>query len=648
MNDQGEEQGQSSFEYLAAQAYLGNQTVSVTCGVSSPDSDETRASADISGLSRTDLTGDGNGTRSDRVMHLHSNSHSTAKTVTKSSKSKSHSRNNSVGNSAVHAGRITVNRLCGNLGLDVELDHVERLNLVDSAASVPHCTNIRMAPDLEGALKTHGTKVIRLADPAHIPVDKGLPVPEPDSPYPLIAQSRKKTTSPDLSVSDSSVISHSKVGIAIGTPPEVEGAGPTVIPVGPLPVSESYVPSHPYAQGGLSFSVRAAKSGRGPNDLHEFPEASTPLQYETSTKHKIVPHPYALTLGNTAQGQSGSSFSRLGITVPRDSYLDANGLFGQFRSSDNKPDPSRMWAQLSPDVVREILADDLQYSPYNSDLKGIDKLEGQRNFDYSIEGESTRAIQDTSWMAEALLSTKRYGKDNHVMGGEDKTGKQMGSSEKMQPSRTVSLNNLRKPSHSSSAHTIASSHLDLATKSPSTRLEFLDRLETASPTPNSGTPSPPFRPLGSPNDLDSFQDLFYQPSMTDVEHPPSPDATANVESWDAVVRNRRTGSSLTSLARQLSEEYEALASVNASRTSSLYLHSRSRSLGALPHHAHASGFSSEGNLQFVFEEMPFPDRMPNVHETVHAFESANLPEDVYSLQASSITDGNGADDNARG
>jgi serine/arginine repetitive matrix protein 2 len=654
--DEPDEQGgederhQSSFEYLAAQACLGNQTASATFTLSSPNPDATKSGG----------------------MHSHSNSHSTtARTLaTKSSKSQStkiHSRNNSAGNSGVQAKRIAVSKLCGNLGLDVDLDHVERENLVSNAASALEGAYIRTAPDLEGALKRHGTKVIRLADPAHIPVDKGLPVSQPVSPNPLLTQHQRNTPSPDLSVSNISTISHSKVGIAIGTPPgEVEGAAPAIIPAGPSAVSASYVPSHPYAQGGLSFSVQTSSGRNRPIDSRvpaleaHSPAVSSskvPPLSEILARHKVSPHPYALTLGNTSQDQSIQPSSRLGINVNRDSYLDTNGLIGQFRSGDRKPDPSRMWAQLSPDIVREILPGDLQYSPYDSDLKGFETLEGAGIS--SRKDERMKSIHDTAGVAEALLSTA-YGrvgnmehekhKDEHRMVG------RMDSSEKLQPNQAnflVASNDLRKPSHTSSAHTFASSHLDAGTKSPSLRLESFDGLETASNAPTSGSPSPPFRPLGSPNDLDSYQDLFYQPSTSDVQHSPaSPDGTINPVSWDAAVRNRRTGSSLTSLARQLGEEYEALASVNASRASSMHLHSRSRSLGALPHHSTTSGLSTtEGNLQFVLEEVAaaeFPHMMPRVHDTLHVFGSANLPEDVHSLQASSIADGNGEDDDPTG
>lgn len=617
-----EKRGQSSFEYLAAQACLGNQTASATDIVSLPNPNATKPPG----------------------AHSHSNSHSTTATRTLTTKSsKSHSRNNSIGNSGVHGGRVTVSKLCGNMGLDVDLDldQAERANLLGNSACAQGA-NIKPAPDLEGALKRHGTKVIRLADPAHIPVDKGLPVSQPVSPNPLVAQNQR-SPSPDLSVSNLSAISQSKVGIAIGTPPDEEGS-PTVVPAGLLSISTPYVPSHPYAQGGLSFSFQTP-SGREIDSRN--PSAVTgsnvlPLS-EILARHKVSPHPYAISAGNAVQDQSNQP---LGINVARDSYLSTNGLMGQFRSGDRRPDPSRMWAQLSPDVLREILPGDLQYSPYDSDVEGIENLEGTKVSRRGQENDRMRSIHDTAGVTEALLSTTAYERrKKEERKDEDRIGERMDSSPKVQPNDTdflVVFNDLHKPSHASSAHTIASSHLDAAAKSTSTRLESLDALETASRAPTSGSPSLGFRLLGSPNDLDSFQDLFYQPDIRDSPASPGgPDAV----SWDAAVRNRRTGSSLTSLTRQLSE-YEALVSADATRASSMQLHSRTRSLGVQRQH---SGLSTEGNsLQFDMASGESPHRMPNVYETVHAFESANLPEDVYSLHASSITDGNGEDDDPTG
>ena len=630
-----EERGQSSIEYLAAQACLGNQVVSANCSLL-PNGDATNVpAAHSSGLSRNDSTG---------IPPVLSNSHSTSPRalITKSSKSqsKTHSRNTSVG----HSGRLALSKICGNVGLDVDLDldHVETTNLLSNVGVVPRGST---GPDLEGALKGHGTKVIRLADPALIPVDKGPPVSQTESPN-TVTQSQQKTPSLDLSVSNLSDISHSKVGIAIGTPPEEMEGAPTVFPAGPLPLAASYVPSHPYAKGGLLFIAQSAPTGR--EDIIDWgpsPEAhldsKIPLVSES-----LSSHPYALASGSATQNPSIQPSFRSGINVVRDSYLDANGLIGQFRTDHKQPDPSRMWAQLSPNIVREILPDDLHYSPYDSEVKGIEKLEGNRHRDEP----RIRSIHNTAGVAEALLDATGYRQDQKSQDLDNGNRTLTRASENMEPNQTGLSNDTRKASHGSSAHTMASSHLH-PQRSPTSHPESLDHEETASSAATSDSPSPAFRLLGtSPNDLDNYEDLFYKPNTTNDHSPASPDDRTNV-SWDRAVRDRRTGSSLTSLARQLGEEYEALASANASRASSMYFHSRNRSLGAQPHHSGTSGLSTDGNLQFVLEEMASaesPYMMPNVHESVQAFESANLPEDVYSLQTSSITDGNGEEDDPTG
>ena len=636
-----EEHGQSSFEYLAAQACLGNQAASPNCSFL-PNGDATNVPAAHSSVLST---GVGNG-----IQSGHPNSHSTSPKapITKSSKSqpKTHLRNNSVGNS----GRLAVSKICGNVGLDVDVDVDQRVNLLSNVGVVPRGST---GPDLECALKGHGTKVIRLADPAHIPVDKGPPVSQTASPIP-ITHSQRKTPSPNLSVSNLSDISHSKVGIAIGTPPEEAEGTPTVFPAGPLPLSASYVPSHPYAKGGLSFSVQSSSTrredatDRGPSPKAHSDTKVPPIS-EILSRPEVSPHPYALASGSRTRDQSIQPAFRFGMNVVRDSYLDANGLIGQFRTDHRQPDPSRMWAQLSPNVVREILPDDLQYSPYDSDVKGIEKLEGNRYRDEP----RMRSIHDTAGVAEALLNATGYRQDQK---SQEPDGTLTRALENMKPNQNTLLNDNRKASHTSSAHTIASSHLDPQI-TPISHPEALDHGETASSAATSDSPSPAFRLLGtSPNDLDNYQDLFYQPNTTNDHPHASPDDGMTPEdrtniSWDRAVRNRRTGSSLTSLARQLGEEYEALASANPSRGSSIYFPSRSRSLGAQPHYSGTSRLSSDGNLQFVLEEMASaesPDRMSNVHESDQAFESANLPEDVYSLQTSSIMDGNGEEDDPTG
>lgn len=112
-------------------------------------------------------------------------------------------------------------------------------------------------------------------------------------------------------------------------------------------------------------------------------------------------------------------------------------------------------------------------------------------------------------------------------------------------------------------------------------------------------------------------------------------------SRDAAIRNRRTGSnSLTSLARQLDQEYEAFVS-HADNT-----HSHSRSLGA-PHHSDPSSLWTGDNLQFVLEEMPRAESTAetNPGHSIHVFQSENsLSEDVQSLPASSINENVEEDD----
>ncbi len=113
------------------------------------------------------------------------------------------------------------------------------------------------------------------------------------------------------------------------------------------------------------------------------------------------------------------------------------------------------------------------------------------------------------------------------------------------------------------------------------------------------------------------------------------------------MRTRRTDSSLTNLARQLSDEFEQMGlerERELERGSTLYAGSVESSLrpGGLARRP------TEGSLQFLFEEVvalsatPPEDRMG---DTIHAFKATEtLPEDVLSSRASSFIEANEDDD----
>jgi hypothetical protein len=108
---------------------------------------------------------------------------------------------------------------------------------------------------------------------------------------------------------------------------------------------------------------------------------SSILGYEPPTR------PYAISV---------VKFRRRATSLIRDSYLDSNGPIAQYRSEDGKPHPSKMWAQLSPGVLKEILPDDLQYSPYISDKIGV------KGTNVGYEKLRVQSIHDMVGVAESL------------------------------------------------------------------------------------------------------------------------------------------------------------------------------------------------------------------------------------------------------
>lgn len=577
---------QTSMEYLAAQACLGTQNLSPT--VPTMEFNMIIPPADT--------------TTSRKGSHSHNTS--IGKTTSKSSKSHSrtHSRGDSWSRSAVKMAKSVA--ICGYSESEDEVTVLKEGDLRGAS--------------LEGALKRDGTRVIRLADPVYIPVDRGLP----------INRSPDNSTRPTPSPSDNG---DQRVGIALGTPPLVDDQRDSF-----------YLPSHPYTQGGLSFSTPGPSSSQtriaGPhpsvNAGVDIPQISGNIARRKLPPHLL--HPYA---------QHGSV---------RDSYLDQNGLFAQYRSSDETPQQMKMWAQLSPGVLQEILPSDFQYSPYTTE-------EAVNMSPISIS--SSVHINDTIGVGEMLVGNAapaaaahfRTSEDSGIGNSDSVVAKPQVESENQ--SQTISPpRTIRKPFEYNVApppppSEDSSKALQQQQQQKST---FTNRVLSASPerqrapTPvvdsiGTSTSSSPhlIQHLGSPNDLESFQDLFYRPNDN---HPPDEAAFPDTPSPPTAAWNRdmqqkhRTESGLTSLARELNQEFELMALERERTTSgSQYDSTSSRQ--------YSSGVSrrpTEGSLQFVFEEAEAGSLSGSSlsgfeRPAIHAFYPSNtLPEDVESSRASSV------------
>ena len=575
-------QTQTSLDYLAAQACLGNQNLHPA-------------------LSTTDLYIT-NANSSRKISYTKNGS--IAPTLSKSSKSHSHSRNDSWSKPAVKMAMSTA-ALCGYPTTEDE---------------VMMSTGDARAASLEGALKRDGTKVIRLADPVHLPVDHRGPPPISTSPDSSIRLSPSPSNGSD-----------GKMAIALGTPPLRDDQS-----------DSSFHPSHPYAQGGLSFSVpgpsTVTRADRGVGFAGPHPSVNSGVDVsqmpDALARHKLPPHLY---LHPYAKGNS------------RDSYFDKNGLLAQFRSGDETPHQNKMWAQLSPGILREVLPNDIQYSPFTPPPEnGLSPVN-------PILHNSMVPINDTIGVGETLVNAVRRSNEGRTETNDADSDvipiSQADGDERLRNS--LSETTIRQPIENDIAPSdgsVALVKLPLTRQnvsspskqhSPTSPSSPSDRAAALSPTFTSTSSSPPLTPrhLSSLNDLDGFQDLFYRPS-NDIQRTPIeaalPDTPSpphlSTASWDRVRRNKESG--LTSLARQLSQEFDMITQERerSSQHSSIPSPTRQQQRGLV------SRQPTIRSLEFVSEEASHPEPVPELDlHAIQAFQPSNsLPEDVESSRASSV------------
>ncbi|KAJ7683976.1 hypothetical protein B0H17DRAFT_1073156 [Mycena rosella] len=590
-------QGQSNMDFLAARSLLGNQDVVPVL--------PTRAHARTGSQSGTNSNTNGTSSFNTRTSHSHSHSNSLVKTASKSSRG--HSRQESWSRSALNKAAA----LCYTDDIISPVE--EKLN------------------ELETALQTGGTRVIRLADPALIAVDFG-------------AFSTRNGVSPTPSA-----VSSAQMGIALGTPPADNSS---------FERESIHLPSHPYAQGGVSYPYPTAPVvAKGADYAGPHPAAAVvnPNPQDFSARHRLPPqasltyHPYA------------SPPSR------RESYQMVP------RADSDVPGPSKMWAQLSPGFVREILPGDLLYSPYMSERSTTPEEQQQRDATaYGQNRKSTATILDTVGLGEALAYAveEEHSRDSGLGTSEDHAPHaedwaddgQAAAAEAHHPYRIqrkpVQYDVSRPPytpkksgvSSNATNHTVASSPVDPSV-SHEHRLTPPTPPLPSNPSPgmNSDASSPPRSPppVGSVDDLDDFRDLFYKPNLTDevLNNLSRPTSTRQQSiTWDIASTTRtqrtRTGSGLTSLARQLSQEFEEMRAIHH--------RARTESMGSDSSISRFSGrFPMENDIQFIFSESEMsravgeaPVRLGLPEEAMSAFRaSGHIPEDVESSRVSSPLDG---------
>ncbi|KAG6820393.1 hypothetical protein H0H93_001163 [Arthromyces matolae] len=445
---------------------------------------------------------------------------------------------------------------------------------------------------LESAIRGDNTKVIRLVDPA---------LPRNPSPF-----------TSDSPTPSGSVVSDANIGIALTTPPLVDS---------PPDVENVHMRSHPYAQGGMySFSggparnetepdlstyMVASKSGHTPEpNKSPSPDSTRGVQDGLTS---MSYHPYA------QQFSSRSSY----ILEAKDPYSDV-------------PEPSKIRAQLSPGVVRDVPSEDIQYLPFNSEHGDEPELNK-----YS---RNSQVINDTVGVAEALAFAV---KDNGLVanrGQADGNAHRLASTSapKRIYRQPVQYNAARPPHlllpqrkvlEPYSAHTFASSPLLHQQQSPRPLNpddhQFQMEPTSVSPPILSPSQSPHF--FSGPDDLTGFYDLFYDPNHRALQKITTSSSTSGSEI--RVESHRRTESGLTSLTRQLNEEIEQLA---------LEQRENQNSRSSMTDSQISEALKNAGSpLRFIFEETSLPGS-PGQHMISPFQPSSNfIPEDVESSSRAS-------------
>lgn len=544
----------TSLDFLTTRACLGSQSMMPVVMPS--------RSQDAFSSSRHGSSSKGTFSRSS-----HSQSNSLCKTISKSSKSHSrtHSRTDSWGKSALKVAK-SASVACGITSVDVDLEGAVEIS------------------GLEGALRRDDTKVIRLADPVYIPIDKGA---------------KATSTSPVPSAS-SDVI----VGIAVSTP----SADDVLDPI--------RLPRHPYAQGGL-YSYRTygssidspVEQGSDYAGPHPSLTVSQSSANDVSSRHRNPPqalHPYA--------------------RLSRDSFFDDGRIVPQPRMDSDVPLPAKMWAQWSPGVVREILPNEIQYSPFIPDpiagnSKNVDDTAGAavhpQPSKHSGLGTTEDHIVLTQWEISQRLTIAATKRSNRQPVQYDAT-------------RPSYLAQSQKPSDPSSSHTVASSALGLSTHPDQQNLSTSvhDLLPVAESPVTTSPSSSSLRPFRNPDDIhsDSYHDLFYRSSRSNEKKPSDEPIASTSVAWEDKLD--RSGSGLTSLARQLSQEFHHL-SVERDRVSSHY----SRASMAVSQHSAFFRRPTDSGLEFVFEEVSPSESQngaspPDASSLAAFHPSINIPEDV--------------------
>ncbi|KAK0494622.1 hypothetical protein EDD18DRAFT_350871 [Armillaria luteobubalina] len=317
--------------------------------------------------------------------------------------------------------------------------------------------------------RADGTRVIRFEDPL-IVRDSVVRLTPPQGPSPT------PSAGSDL-----------RMGIALSTPPmDIEDR------------ESIRIPAHPYAQGGRYAYTSPPSRGSDYAGPHPSSVAGGDSErLDVSQRHRLPPralnHPYAQY-------------------ADRDSYIDSDRIVPNLRPDSNVSPASKMWAQLSPNgKVQEILPEEIRYSP-------VVRAKGAgANIRHSGN------IFDTIGLGEALFSAgeARGSKDSGLGASEEQgvRGQVDGIPHPYSNFRQPVAYDVTRPLY------LYKSAVEkplppqpggddvAATSTPQRPALAHESSSSTDRTPETNSSQASPRPLGSPDDLEHFQDLFYRPGQ---------------------------------------------------------------------------------------------------------------------------------------
>ncbi|KAF7425999.1 hypothetical protein PC9H_008361 [Pleurotus ostreatus] len=551
----------SKLEYLAARSLLGNQDIlPISTGIRKRSLSQSHTATDSTGRPS-------GGSQSTAHRPSHSFSQTMSKSTHSRTGSQNHSRNGSWSKTALDKIAMGTAALCGIPG-------------GDSTTATPE-TEHPPAVGLERALRSDTTQVIRLADPATVlPHPSASPTPS----YGFTNSSHGHGTAESGPVEG--------VGIAISTP----GSD--------LDRDSIRLRDHPYAQTVPNVYHHTYVPPAPPANLSD----QRYVTKRASDAHSGAPD--SLQIG-----------SRHPFAQQRDSYQGSPKIIGHPRPDSEVSPQATMWAPVAAGVVREVLPEEIRYSPIvNSETLVRGTSNDAPDTDPRIRqlgkfARNSRNIFDTVALGETLAMAVEDSRDHlsrisegYSVSNEDEGERSFsegshqpdprivastGSQSPRETHREPVQYDASRPMHRQASLQIpevletslqASSSQTDALPEPESRRSQISRdtsesstgsmlptspIVTSPITSESSSPRPSPRLLSrNSDDLEHFRDLFYRPDtgrqqsfQSGMSAAQSSSAYTGHVSWDANIapsRHRTASSGLTSLVRRVGEELEEL------------------------------------------------------------------------------------------